>query len=439
MRVFLLIIWMFSVALNASAQRNCGFPILMQQLKQKDQASYDQFLIKRNTTINQALSAPTYHYSLSKSTAEDTLHIATIVHFVIDSLTFRSMGNIEGIERRLNSQLNELNLCFNGNNPDQHMIPSVWKPIFANVGINFNKARIDPNGNPTLGYTITIVPPGTRYDPNNACKAAKFSNTGGIDAWPTDKYLNIWVTNIQVSGSTILGITAPTDWPEFTKEEWGICVNHRAFGVRTLSSENFVKNFDKGKTLVHEIGHYFNLSHTWGDDGGLCPSTGGIDDGITDTPPQAGESTGKPSFPRFDACSATGSGVMFYNYLDYSDDSVLVMFTEEQKRVMRFKLSESGDLYSLTQFGFLSDSNFKVEKGISIFPNPTTGQVSFKYNLIDNPLHKVTVYNQLGQLVLLKETFNIQHIDLSSFANGYYYIKCEFKHNNLTKTIILNK
>ncbi len=116
----------------------------------------------------------------------------------------------------------------------------------------------------------------------------------------------------------------------------GPAVTYNAFGrVGTLLPEA-----NKGKTLVHELGHFFGLNtHIWGDDGGSCSGS----DNIADTPNQADQTSSfaSPSFPLVDACSPNSPGIMFMNYMDYSGDNYLWMFTQGQKTKMRSVLANS--------------------------------------------------------------------------------------------------
>src|SRR5690606_27853362 len=104
---------------------------------------------------------------------------------------------------------------------------------------------------------------------------------------------------------------------------------------------------DLGRTLTHELGHFFELFHPNGDDLS-CPANGGDDDGISDTPPSYTNKIRNPVFPVTDQCSPNFPGVMFMNYMDYCDDLSLYMFTMEQCSVMHANVLPGGYAYSLT-------------------------------------------------------------------------------------------
>lgn len=105
----------------------------------------------------------------------------------------------------------------------------------------------------------------------------------------------------------------------------GVRCHYRAFGsTGTLSAP-----YDEGRTMVHEVGHYLNLNHIWGDDGSLCTGT----DNVADTPNQADETYGVPAFPQV-SCTNGPNGDMFMNYMDYTDDAGMFMFTAGQSERM---------------------------------------------------------------------------------------------------------
>jgi hypothetical protein len=107
---------------------------------------------------------------------------------------------------------------------------------------------------------------------------------------------------------------------------YGVVIAYDAFGrIGTAASP-----YDLGRTASHEVGHCFGLYHIWGDDGNSCSGS----DGISDTPNQTGATFGCLTYPATDACTPSGNGIMFMNYMDYSDDNCLNIFTQEQASVM---------------------------------------------------------------------------------------------------------
>ena len=421
-----------------SAQRNCGQQAMLQYIETQQPGSIQKVMDEKSNAFSlyENYVANNVQSKNTSKTSAQSIIIPVVFQIVLDSNQFKQLGGTEGIKDRVTTQMRVINEDFNGKNPDKVKVPAVWESVFGNVNISFGLARVAPNGDSSQGYNIKIVPNGTSYSADNAGKLAKFSTSGGLDAWDNTKYFNIWIVNLKTSGSTALGITVPPGFPAFTKPELGISLNYLAFGARTSAGQSFINKFDKGRTLTHEIGHYFYLWHTWGDDGGLCPDNGGSDDGFSDTPPEADASTGAPRFPRFDACSPSGNGIMFMNYMDYSDDTALFMFTRQQAAMVNSQLAAGGQSYSLTLHPELIDIEFK-ETGIKVFPNPTQGILYIKYDEVDNPLQRIIVYNMLGQKIIETTEQGIKSIDMSFWSKGIYFVHLYFNKEIIKQKISL--
>lgn len=222
-------------------------------------------------------------------------------------------------DSRLNEQLQVLNQDYAKLNSDTNLVPSVWKPLHVDTEIRFCLAQRDPSNNPTTGITRTST---TKTSFSVMANDVKYNSTGGKDAWNTANYLNIWVCNL---GGSVLGYAQFPGGPAATD---GVVLDYRYTG-----KTGAVAPFNKGRTGTHEVGHYLNLRHIWGDYSGCSP-----DDLVADTPLQDQENYGCQTFPKTDACQPSAPGVMFMNYMDYSDDACLYMFTSGQKSRMRTAL-----------------------------------------------------------------------------------------------------
>jgi hypothetical protein len=168
----------------------------------------------------------------------------------------------------------------------------------------------------------------------------KFSSKGGKDVWDSLRYLNIWICKDlrDRNNQQILGYA---QFPRGPPETDGIVIAHSAFG-NTGTASKPGNPFNKGRTATHEIGHYLGLYHIWGDEGPLQEPCSGTDN-VADTPNQRGYNSGNPTFPSMEqACPGTGrNGTMFMNYMDYSYDESLFMFTKGQIARMRAVLTDS--------------------------------------------------------------------------------------------------
>jgi hypothetical protein len=223
---------------------------------------------------------------------------------------------------QVSSQIDVLNRDFRKTNTDIGEIPPPFKPLASDSRVEFKLATTDPDGKTTDGVTRTE----TQTDSFSDDDAVKSSKSGGADAWPADRYLNLWVCEL---GSGLLGYA---QFPGGPAETDGVVILQSAFGTTgTVEAP-----FDLGRTATHEIGHWLNLRHIWGDDGDGCSG----DDYVADTPNAGGANTGKPSFPHV-TCNNGPNGDMFMNYMDYSDDDSMFMFTAGQ--VERMQTCLDGD------------------------------------------------------------------------------------------------
>ncbi|MEU7134212.1 zinc metalloprotease [Streptomyces sp. NPDC046261] len=214
-------------------------------------------------------------------------------------------------DAQITSQIAVLNADFRRRNADVGRAPDVWRPLAADARVEFRLATVDPDGRPTTGITRTRTEV-TEFPTDDS---VKFTAQGGHDAWPADRYLNIWVCPL---GESLLGYAQFPGGPAATD---GVVVLHSAFGT----SGTATAPFDLGRTTTHEVGHWLNLFHIWGDDGTGC--SGG--DFVADTPNQGGPNFGSPAYPQV-SCGNAPHGDMFMNYMDYVDDAAMFMFTQGQ-------------------------------------------------------------------------------------------------------------
>jgi len=241
------------------------------------------------------------------------LIIPVVVHVVYNT----TAENISLAQIR--SQIRVLNRDFRAKNPDKSKIPAVWKGLAANVNIQFALAKKDPTDKSTSGITRTKTSR-TSFDTDDAIKS---KSSGGVNPWPTDRYLNIWVCQL---GGGLLGYAQFPGGPAKTD---GVVITHNGFGTTGTATAPF----NLGRTTTHEIGHFLNLRHIWGD---TEDCSGG--DLVADTPNAEGPNFGKPVFPHV-SCSNGPNGDMFMNYMDYVDDDSMFMFTTQQAARMQATLA----------------------------------------------------------------------------------------------------
>jgi hypothetical protein len=242
-------------------------------------------------------------------------------------------------QSQIDSQIAALNRDYRLLNTDQGQIPVPFRVFAADTLIEFALAVRDPQGNPTSGITRTQTSktafPFNPFDPNATEKLdamIKFDGFGKA-AWPRDSYLNIWTCTI--SGG-LLGYAQFPGGPTATD---GVVIANTALGSGGIAAAPY----DLGRTGVHEVGHWLNLLHIWGDDNGGCIGS----DNVDDTPNQAdsnGSDVRLSDFPHV-TCNNGPNGDMFMNYMDYVDDDTMFMFTKGQ--VQRMNATLAGPRVSL--------------------------------------------------------------------------------------------
>lgn len=231
-------------------------------------------------------------------------------------------------DAQIMSQLTILNNDFRKLNADWLNTPIPFQGLVADCELQFCLAQQDPNGNPTTGIN-RVATTVTSFSSNNA---VKYTAQGGANAWDRNRYLNIWVCNL---GGGLLGYA---QFPGGAAATDGVVINYNATGdIGTAAAP-----YNKGRTATHEVGHWLNLYHIWGDDGTGCNGS----DQVNDTPNQGGSNYGCPTFPKV-SCSNGANGDMFMNYMDYTDDACMYMFTAGQKARIDALFAAGGSRASL--------------------------------------------------------------------------------------------
>ncbi len=231
-----------------------------------------------------------------------------VINVVVHILQSPGAGVVSPAQ--VDAQIKVLNQDFRAKNPDKKSVPSVWKGLVADAMIEFQLATKAPGGGATNGilYVPTTEP---IFGQNDSMKDPA---RGGSAPWPADRYLNIWVCPLR---DGLLGYAQFPGGPAATD---GVVIAPHAFGRGGTARAPF----DKGRTCTHEVGHYFNLRHIWGD----TPDCSG-GDSVDDTPNAEGPNYDEPTFPHV-SCQNGPNGDMFMNYMDYVNDAAMVMFTPEQ-------------------------------------------------------------------------------------------------------------
>lgn len=277
--------------------------------------------IKNNPALKESVDKQIQNYLNTKTQfiAQRTTTIIPVVFHVIHQ------GGAENLpDSQIINQINILNECFANNDPQKNNRPAYFNGLAGNVAIEFRLARKDPQGRCTNGI-------------NRIYSTLTNTNTGltkGLIHWNSRKYLNIYIVqNISGSSNTLAYSSLPEQLVGEAVND-GIAIEANVVG--NTDNRNYAQaNYRKGKTLVHEVGHWLGLGHIWQDYAGNADECG--NDNINDTPVQFGPPFGCPSYPFNQAATLATCGVnnaphgeMFMNYMNYVEDSCMNLFSLDQ-------------------------------------------------------------------------------------------------------------
>ncbi len=285
--------------------------------------AYNDEQLKNDPTLRlrmEQIEQQTKDYEIQNAANKFSAVVTIPVVFHVLYSTNNATQNVS--DDRLFEQINVLNKDFSHTNADANNAPAVFKALAANTNIQFCLAVRTPSGTTTNGI-IRKATTVTSFSTNNN---VKFSANGGDDAWPASSYLNIWVCNL---GGGLLGYA---QFPGGTASTDGVVVLNGSVGGPNAPGTS--TPYHLGRTATHEVGHWVNMSHIWGDSN--CGN-----DLVNDTPTQQTSNFSCPTFPHV-TCSNGPNGDMFMNYMDYVDDGCMNMFTAGQSTRMNALFAPGG-------------------------------------------------------------------------------------------------
>ena len=258
--------------------------------------------------------------SLYRNSSPEIFSLPVVVHVVYSN----SLENIS--DAQVLSQIDVLNQDYRRTNSDKSLTAREFRNIAVDTGIEFCMASVDPQGRPTNGIDRVSLS-GSPFKETFINEQIKPSTI-----WDPSRYFNIWVINIAegVLGFAQFpmssGLTGIPQLPA-TSQSDGVVINYFAFGTMGTATEPF----NKGRTATHEIGHWLGLRHVWGD--GPC----GVDDYCPDTPETLEANFGCPA----SVIGCNGKRAMVQNFMEYTNDACMNLFTRDQRARMRTVLQNS--------------------------------------------------------------------------------------------------
>lgn len=324
-RVLLFFALFNTLVFTTRAQQRCGTVEYMNLLRQQQKLNqtdeqFEQWLQFRKSLI--------FQQQQGARQQAGPYQIPVVVHIIHNGEPVGTGTNLS--DAQILSQIDVLNKDFQRLNTDTANTPTLFAPVAGSMDIEFVLARRDPNNLPTTGIV--------RVNGGQSSWSLSHENIfKALSYWPSDEYLNIWVLNfaggfIGYAQFPVSNLPGLEEYQDGLAETDGVVVDYTAFGSDDYGSFNLDPMFNKGRTLTHEVGHFFGLRHIWGD--ATCGT-----DYVDDTPTQHSETTSCPTHPVTSTC---GSPIikMFQNYLDYTNDACMNLFTQGQIARMEFVLND---------------------------------------------------------------------------------------------------
>ncbi len=406
--LFILLIFQLSF----SQQRTCKANLQTQKMMNNPIAKQKYIDLQQKFEVE--LSKLQNQQNKSARNTNVTIVIPVAVHFpnVATNSTDKAC-----LRQLVQNQIDILNADFNATNSDI----SLWTPTVSAIypGTNIGSLNVQ------FVLATQNHPAGTGLA--NGQKAVTFgtnflANADNDNQWIG--YINIVVREAGALGYSPLG-GSPNDGAT-------VVINYDAFGSGNGCAGYAPSgSYNLGRTLAHELGHFFNLDHTFGTDQCLPSNT----DEVIDTP-QCKGSGGCPEIGSVAGCVA-GEKSLTMNYMDYTDDACMYMFTAGQATRMRaYYNAISSQLFT----NVLSNDSFQF-KDFALFPNPNNGsfKISFKPETIGEI--EIIVYDMSGRNVYNKsfqysEMFD-QELQINTLSSGVYFVNIQNGAKKIIKRIIV--
>lgn len=436
-----------SVDIWAQTPKFFGKPLLQQAEQGKIRclsSEYEEYLQLRNTSRSSAtvfehwiapkVNAHNNAVILALNPEETIITIPVVVHIIHNGDAIGVNENIT--DEQILSQITVLNQDFRR----MEGTPGFnTKAVGADVQIQFCLAQTDPNGNLTNG--INRVNMGVNFWTELSIEQVIKPQT----QWDPNKYFNIWVCNFGGTLSDVLGyaqfpslagIDGITE--EGSAETDGLIIGYKYFGSEEIYPDGtYEYPYNYGRTTTHEMGHALGLRHTWGDTMGCSGS-----DYCNDTPATYYANTGCPAGK--DSCTSNPGSDMIENYMDYTNDACMNIFTKDQKARMIAVMQNSPRRASLTtstvcQAPTMNTPDFDSLDKMRIYPNPASSKINIEIP-IGILTQSYTIYNSIGQVIVATPTNSNSQltIDISNYSNGIYFIRIRTNDKEETLRFIKN-
>jgi hypothetical protein len=392
------------------AQRSCAsYEHLQEQMKS------DPAFAKKVQDNEQAYQK---YLRGSQSSRTTTATIPVIVHVVYNT----AEQNIS--DEQVQSQIDVMNEDFTAANRDYNGYDAGYGAVKGDMSIKFCVVQIR--------HVATTK---KSFGANDQVKKTK---TGGDDAIDPTHALNIWVCNL---GQNLLGYA---QFPGGAAETYGIVILYSAFGRGT--QYNLLSAYNLGRTATHEIGHCLGLRHIWGD--ARCGN-----DLVDDTPLHDAANFGCPGEGHRSLCTGTPLE-MWMNYMDYTDDQCMYLFSDGQVARAEFFMSTDPQLLTIVNSGSCTagpgnknlitsrPASETTNENFALYPTLTAGLINIECSSSTTGMVQLNIYNESGLLVMKQQLAvvsgaNSKQVDLGRLTNGFYLVQLNQNNRRTVQKIIV--
>ncbi|MDB5240850.1 MAG: Ulilysin [Spirosoma sp.] len=398
---------------------------------------YERVLQQRNPNrlrqlneLNRQLEQVEANRMLLRQADDQTIYRIPVVVHVVHNMASGEIGGITNgniSDEQIASQIQVLNEDYrrqpgtNGFNTN---------PVGADARIEFFLATKDPAGQPTTGITRHYYAKKASFDVFNDDVLLS-----QIAYWPSDRYLNIWVTKVDsylgftqfpTTADTLSGLPANSN--EFVD---GSIIDYRYFGRQIGTVRN--STYCCGRTTTHEIGHWLGLLHTWGD--AVCGN-----DYVTDTPTSEGSNQTVNCKEIFSTCSGRRTRNMIENFMDYSPDLCMNVFTQGQVNRMRTVLNLSPRRFRLIQAA-MTPLGETEKLTINVYPNPVVSDVTVDVQLKGFQSYTVDILDLAGRKVKTSSYADSPStrvlLSTNQLATGIYIIRVKTASESVSSRLLV--
>lgn len=405
----------FSIKISAQ-QRSCATHEAVKQQMAAD-PDYARKIKENEKNFKNYIQSRSY---------SDARHIKISIPVVVHVLYNIPEQNIP--DAQVQSQIDVLNEDFTATNKDYNNYDAGYTAVKGDVDIKF--------------CLVQVIHKATNKKSFGTNDQVKKDASGGSDPIDPMHFLNIWVCNL---GQSLLGYAY---YPGVKAEKFGAVIHYLSFGRG--AGYDLYPAYNLGRTLTHEIGHCLGLAHIWGDKN--CG-----DDQVDDTPLHNEPNFGCPEQGLRSTCTGTPLQ-MWMNYMDYTDDRCMYLFTNGQSARADFFMSSDPQLNSIINSTCdkrpgnvnkdlitSSNSNSSISRmnnpEFSLYPTITSAIITLDFNKTVEKKSFVNIYDQTGRLMMKQEVLvsksNTKAIDVSRLGNGIYFLQLNNGTDKTTRKFIV--